>query len=59
MGDTIGEALFNKRSAVTDWIVHSGAHGMDIPEPRTADELLNDPEVVEDIKVTGAAMREV
>lgn len=59
MGDTIDEALFNARSALTDWIVNERAMGMDIPEPRTTDELLKDPEVIEDIKITGAVMREI
>jgi hypothetical protein len=30
-----------------------------VHEPRTADELLKDPEVIEDIEATGAVMREV
>lgn len=59
MGDTIDEALFNARSALTEWLGHSRAHGMDIPEPRSVDELLKDLEVIEDIKATGAVMQEI
>jgi hypothetical protein len=33
--------------------------GLPIPTPRTADELLKDPEVIEDIETTGAVLREV
>ncbi len=59
MGDTIEEALLNAREALGDWIAHSRANGFEIPKPRTADELLKDPEVIEQIAETGAVLREV
>lgn len=59
MGKTVEQALLSARTALGEWIEHSLANGMSVPEPRTADELLKDPEVVEDIEATGAVLREV
>ncbi len=58
MGDTIEEALLNARTALGDWILLTKADAkLSVPKPRTADELLKDPEVIEDIAETGAVMR--
>lgn len=59
MGDTIEQAFSHAREALADWIAHSRKEGFPIPEPRTVDELLMDPEVIEQIAETGAVMREV
>lgn len=60
MGDTIEEALASARTALGEWIAHeSSEKGLGIPEVRTADELLKDSEVVEQIEATGAVMHEV
>ncbi|QAY95092.1 HicB family protein [Methylovirgula ligni] len=59
MGDTIEEALSHAREALAEWLEDAREQGFPIPEPRTAEELLKDPEVLEDIAETGAVMREV
>jgi predicted RNase H-like HicB family nuclease len=58
MGKTIQEALLKARGALDEWIAHeSSDKGLGVREPRTVDELLKDPEVLEDIRETGAVMR--
>ena len=59
MGDTIDEALLNAREALGEWIEDARKQGLPVPEPRSADELLKDPEVVDDMKESGAVMREL
>ncbi len=60
MGDTIEEALLNARVALGEWIALTKADGkLSVPEPRSVDELLKDPEVLEDIAETGAVMRDL
>lgn len=51
--------MLNAHEALADWIAHeSSERGLGVPKPRTIDELLKDPEVIEDIAETGAVMRE-
>ncbi len=60
MGDTIEQALLNARVALGEWIALTKADGkLSVPEPRTVDELLKDPKVLEDIAETGAVMRAI
>ncbi len=58
MGKTIDETFLNARLALGEWIEIARADGLKIPAPRSADELLKDPEVIEDMKETDA-VREV
>jgi hypothetical protein len=55
----VGGCGRERKRAIREWIEHSRAEGMDVPNPRTAEELLKNSEVVEDIEATGAVMREV
>ena len=44
-GATIGEALRNAVEAVTLWVADARADGENIPKPRPAERLRNDPDV--------------
>lgn len=57
-GMTIDETLSNARLALGEWIEFARAEGLTMPRPRTADELLKDPEVIEQMK-EGATLLEV
>jgi predicted RNase H-like HicB family nuclease len=60
MGKTMEKALLNAKSALKDWIaLANSVEGFGVPKPRTIGELLRDPEVIEQIKATGAVLREV
>lgn len=54
---SVGGCGRERKRAIREWIEHS--RGMDVPDPRTVDELLKDPEVLADIEATRAVMREV
>lgn len=59
-GKTMEEALFNAGVALKDWIARANSdEGFGIAKPRTVGELLRDPEVVDNMKTTGAVLRAV
>lgn len=60
MGKTIEQALLSARTTLGEWIAHeSSPEGLGVPRVRTVDELLKDPEVIEQMKETDAVMREI
>ena len=58
MGATIEEAVVNSAEAMRDWVDVTVERGGGIPEARTIEALLADPEVSEDI-AAGALLRSV
>ncbi len=60
MGDTIEQTLLNACVALGEWIAHeSSDKGLGVPKVRSVDELLKDPEVIEQMKEIDTVMREV
>jgi predicted RNase H-like HicB family nuclease len=59
-GNTMEEALLNARVALGEWLaIADSAEGFGVSEPRTRGELCRDPNVIEQMKETGAVFRAV